>query len=310
MDQCSILLKKTDRQIFFRTCIPDHLLPLSAPVAMPPMNNQERKQLHIRIILGLTLACAAALFFVPPIPQPLEYHHFADSRTLLWIPNFSNLISSLLFLPTAAYGLKLLFDPRNGAKRAHFQSNSEAIPYAAFFVAAALTCFGSAYYHFSPDNASLVWDRLPMTMAFASLLSIVISERINRRAGLILLPFLVLLGFFSVWQWYQSELAGAGDLRLYLMIQFFPFLLIFYMLFFLRTQYSRGNRFGWVLVLYALAKATELFDQQIFDQLIWVSGHTIKHILAALAIFTLAEMLRCRIPINRVQKAVSELDNY
>lgn len=274
------------------------------------MSNPERNQLHIRIMLGMVLFTAIVLIFVPPIAQPLEFHKFADNRTFIGIPNFFDVVSNILFLAAAAYGLKLLFDPRDGKERAHFDAKSEAISYAAFFIASALTCFGSIYYHLAPDNFTLVWDRAPMTIMFGSILAIVISERINRKAGLFLLPLFLLLGFFSIWHWYQSELAGAGDLRIYLAVQFLPVILILYMLFFMPSRYSRGSRFGWVIALYALAKAAELFDRQIFEMQQWVSGHTIKHILAAMAVFALAEMLRCRIPVNRVQKAVSELDDY
>ena len=274
------------------------------------MSLQERNQLHIRVMLGFILLATTILFFVPPIAQPLEFHQFSDNRIFIGIPNFFDVVSNLLFLGAAIYGLKLLFDPREASERAHFDANSEAIPYATFFVASGLTCFGSIYYHLAPENFTLVWDRLPMTMMFGSILAIVISERINRKAGLFLLPLFVLLGFFSIWHWYQSELAGAGDLRIYLMVQFTPIILILYMLFFMPSRYSRGSRFGWIVLLYALAKAAELFDRQIFDMQHWVSGHTIKHILAAMAVFALAEMLRCRIPLNRVQKAVSELDDY
>lgn len=261
-------------------------------------------------MLGFILLAAVILLFVPPIAQPLEFHQFSDTRSFIGIPNFFDVISNLLFLGAGIYGLKLLYDPRDGRERAHFESKSEGIPYATFFIASGLTCFGSIYYHLAPDNFTLVWDRLPMTIMFGSILSIVISERINRKAGLILLPLLVVLGLFSIWHWYQSELAGSGDLRIYLMVQFAPIILILYMLFFIPSRYSRGSRFGWILLLYALAKAAELFDQYIFDMQQWISGHTIKHILAALAVFALAEMLRCRIPVNRIQKAVSELDDY
>lgn len=272
------------------------------------MSMIENRTLHVRIMLGLTLLCSVGLFFLPPIAQPLEYHQFADSRLFLGIPNFLDVFSNLLFLIAGLYGLKLLFDPRHGREKALFESRQEIVAYTLFFAASLLTCFGSVYYHLAPDNASLVWDRLPMTLMFGSFLSIVISERINQRAGFMLLPVLIVLGIFSVYYWYQTELMGAGDLRLYLLVQFFPGILILYMLFFLPSRYSRANRFGWVLVIYALSKVVEFFDRDIFDMQQWLSGHTIKHLLAALAVFVLAEMLRCRISINQVQNIKSELD--
>jgi len=274
------------------------------------MSNSERKLLHIRVMLGATLLFSALLFFVPAIPQPDAYHHFADSRALLGIPNFLDVISNLLLLAAGAYGLKILFDPREGVERAKFEHITEEIPYVTFFAGAVLTCFGSIYYHWAPDNFSLTWDRVPITIIVVSFLVIVINERVSQKAGLVLLPILILLGIFSVALWYMTELVGKGDLRLYLMVQFFPMILILYMLFSMPSRYSRSNRFGWILAIYALAKVAEMLDREIFDALQQVSGHTIKHMLAALAVFALAEMLRCRIPVNKIQKKLSELDNY
>jgi len=274
------------------------------------MSIKENLLFHIKVMVGAILFLSVVMLFVPAIPQPPELHRFADTRTVLGIPNFLDVITNVLLLIAAAYGMKLLFEPRSGRQRAHFEFGSESIAYTVFFIAAGLTCFGSIYYHLSPGNFTLVWDRLPMTILFGSFLSIVVSERVNRQAGLIMLPLLILLGIVSIWQWYQSELAGHGDLRLYLAVQFLPFLLVLYMLFFLPSRYSRGSRFGWVLLLYAVAKVAEVLDHQIFALQQWISGHTIKHILAAMAVFVLAEMLRCRIAINSVNITKSDLDNY
>lgn len=262
-------------------------------------------------MLGITLVCAIALIFVPAIAQPPEFHLFADTRKIIGIPNFLDVVSNILFLAACAYGMKLLFDPRGGRERARFEFGNEVIAYTVFFAAAGLTCFGSIWYHLNPGNFTLVWDRLPMALMFASFLTIVISERANRKAALVLLPVFAAIGIYSVWHWYQSELAGAGDLRLYLMVQFLPFLLVLYMLFFLPSRYSRSNRFAWILLLYAVAKVAEFFDHEIFDLLQgWLSGHTIKHILAAMAVFAMAEMLRCRIPISRLHITKNDLDNF
>ena len=36
--------------------------------------------------------------FVQPIPQPLDYHHFVDGRTLLGVPNFWNVVTNAGFV--------------------------------------------------------------------------------------------------------------------------------------------------------------------------------------------------------------------
>lgn len=275
------------------------------------MTTQETRLFHAKILAGIAFVASVAFLFVPAIIQSPEYHQFADARKILGIPNFLNVISNVLFLAGGFYGLKLLFDPRNGMERANFEFRSERIAYAVFFAGAILTCFGSIWYHLSPDNLTLAVDRLPMTLLFTSFLSIVIAERVHQKIALILLPILVAIGILSVWLWYQGELAGAGDLRLYVAVQFLPLPLVLYMLFFLPSRYSRSSRFGWILLIYVLAKAAEFFDHEVFESLQqWVSGHTIKHVLAAMAVFALAEMLRCRIPINRLKITKRDLDDF
>jgi hypothetical protein len=57
------------------------------------------------IFLGLMAASLAALPLLPPIPQDQDYHHFADTRALLGIPNVWNVISNLPFIAAGAVGL-------------------------------------------------------------------------------------------------------------------------------------------------------------------------------------------------------------
>lgn len=75
-----------------------------------------------------------------------------------------------------------------------------------------LTAAGSAYYHLLPDNERLFWDRLPMTIAFMSLIVAQIVDRISVRAGLALLAPMLLVGVASVVYWLATERAGAGTL--------------------------------------------------------------------------------------------------
>jgi hypothetical protein len=58
-----------------------------------------------------------------------------------------------------------------------------------------------------------------MTIAFMAMVAAIISERISLRAGLWLLPLLLLVGMGSILQWYPSEVRGAGDLRFYTAVQ-------------------------------------------------------------------------------------------
>ena len=113
------------------------------------------------------------------MPQPLSYHAFADCRAIWSIPNFFNVVSNLPFLVGGVAGLAVIW---NGGGR--FIDRREQLPYLVFFLGALLTSLGSAYYHLAPDNPRLVWDRLPMTLGFAGLVSAALAERMDARFGL------------------------------------------------------------------------------------------------------------------------------
>ena len=175
-----------------------------------------------------------------------------------------------------------------------FLNSVERWPYLILSVGVALTCFGSAYYHLAPNNSSLVWDRLPMTLGFMSLLSAMLMERINLRAGSLALAPLLLLGITSVAYWYVSELHGAGDLRLYLMVQFYTLALILLLLWLFPARYTRGGDVVMAMEFYVLAKILEMTDKQIFNFGHIISGHTLKHLAAALGVYWIFRMLNRR----------------
>ena len=145
--------------------------------------------MRTRLIVVFTLLCIVAALLLPAVPQSLEYHHFADRRHLLGIANFLDVASNLGFLIVGVAGLVIVF-----GERARFEFGSERWPYTVFFLGALLTALGSGYYHLAPDNESLFWDRLPMTIAFMGLVSSQIADRIHLRAGVLLLIPMLLLG--------------------------------------------------------------------------------------------------------------------
>jgi hypothetical protein len=161
-----------------------------------------------RALLLITAACVIAAVALPPMPQPLSYHAFADCRTLFGVANSLNVISNLPFLFAGGWGLALIF-----RGRAHFQDAREQLPYLVFFLGALLTCFGSAYYHLAPDNMRLVWDRLPMTLGFSGLVAAAFAERVDLKLGLRSLWLLLALGVFTVLFWYGTERAGCSGHR-------------------------------------------------------------------------------------------------
>jgi len=228
-----------------------------------------------RVLLLVAVAAAAigAMLLVDPIPQDTDYHGFADGRTLLGVPNFWNVASNLPFLLAGGLGLLQARPIVSADLTTHYRLLAAAI---------GLVAFGSGWYHLSPSMPTLVWDRLPMTVAFMALLSAVIADRVSWVAGRALLWPLIVAGIASIAWWVRTEAAGAGDLRPYGLVQFLPMLLIPLMLLMWRGEGLSSRRIWMAFGAYALAKVTEHFDAAIYAA-IGMGGHALKHLLAALA---------------------------
>ena len=229
-----------------------------------------------------------------PSPQDLAYHRMADARPLLGIPNCLNVLSNLPFAFVGLFGLGVVFRRKAGSA-ALFADPWERWPYAILFAGITLTTLGSGYYHLSPDNARLVWDRLPMTFGFMGLLTALLAERVGLQVGRLLFGPLLLLGAGSVVYWYWSEVHHHGDLRLYFLVQYGSLLLVLLLLLLYPARYPGSAYLVVGLGAYAVAKWLEAADQRIFALGQIVSGHTLKHLAAAGAIACLLTMLRARV---------------
>ena len=256
----------------------------------------------LTVLLVVTLGVIVVDLLLPRIPQPQSYHNFADQRSFMGIPNFGDVVSNVPFAIFGVMGLLFwwrLFRTRSHAEpdTKHFLDPRERWPYLIVFIGVLLTAFGSAYYHLEPSNARLVWDRLPMTIAFMAMVAAIIAERISVRTGLWLLPVLVLIGMSSVLVWYRSEVNDVGDLRFYATVQAYSLLFLLVALL-LPPRYTRSSDLAIVAGFYALAKVLETYDKQIFDALGHiVSGHTLKHLAAAGAAYWILRMLQQRRPL-------------
>jgi hypothetical protein len=247
------------------------------------------------VLVAFTIALLVVAALVPRIPQPQSYHDFADQRAWLGIPNFGDVASNLLFAVSGVWGLIFLLGRRG---QELFLDPRERWAYVFLFLGLLLTAFGSAYYHVAPDNARLVWDRLPMTLAFIGLVSAMISERVSVPAGFYLLPLLLLVGASSVVLWWYSEARGAGDLRFYAAVQVYA-VLILPVLLLLPPRYTRSWDFAVVFCFYVMAKIFETADRGIFSlDRHAISGHTLKHLAAGAAGFWILRMLQKRQPIR------------
>ena len=237
-------------------------------------------------VIAFTLLTAAAAFLLPAMPQPLDYHDFADQRDAFGIDNFLDVASNAAFLLAGAAGLFVVF-----SGRARFEFPAERWPSAVFFLGILLTAAGSAWYHLAPDNESLFWDRLPMTIAFMGLVSSQVVERINVRAGLLLLGPMLLVGMASVVYWIATERMGAGNVLPYGLLQGYAVVVLLIMAVLHRSRYTRANDLYFIFGWYVLAKLLELFDGQVLAYSHLVSGHSLKHVAAAAAGFVACGML-------------------
>ena len=232
---------------------------------MPLIPTRPNLALYIAVFLMLALAAFG------PIAQLSDYPHFADQRSLFGIPNAGDVLSNVGFLLVAVYGL-LQWDRAGVAQIGH-------TAYGVFFAAFALTAAGSVWYHLAPDDTRLVWDRLPIALACAALLSAEL-QRALPAAGWALRSLLPLCAFGAAGvAWWHF----TGDLRPYLMIQAAPLLLIPALHWQARSAMGRRTAFVLAIVLYVVAKMFEVADAGALSALGLVSGHTMKHLLAAAA---------------------------
>lgn len=202
-----------------------------------------------------------------PIPQDASYHRFADTRAWLGTPNAADVWSNLPFVIIGIAGLIWL------AQR----TVPQRWMWLVFFGGVTLAGFGSAYYHLHPCDATLVWDRLPMTVAFMSFFAGLIAERGNERVASWLFAPLLAFGVGSVVYWHYTD-----DLRWYGVVQFGPMLGIPVLLAVRPARYLRTSDVWIVLGWYAVAKVLERMDAPVFAALGGVvSGHTLKHFAAA-----------------------------
>jgi hypothetical protein len=240
------------------------------------------EQSHTSILLFLTVGLIVVLCWMPTIGQDSHYHLFADRNTLMGFPNFMNVISNAPFVIIGLIGFLKV------GKITQKEFPKKALMF--FFAGVFLTGFGSAYYHWQPDNQSLLWDRLPMTIAFMSLFSAIISFHMDEWSGEMLLFPLLILGVGSVVYWYGSEVNGYGDLRPYLFVQFYPVIFIPLIAFLFPIKGVAIRLLLPMIGCYVMAKFFEYYDKEIYQWSGMISGHTIKHLFAAMATYPVLRM--------------------
>lgn len=240
-------------------------------VGSPPARLQ-----HQALALSLLAAVAVAIA-LPPIAQWPEYHDFADRRAWLGLPRFGDVVSNLPFSLVGLAGFAWLL----GHGPRAFVQPAERWPWGVFFAGLVLLGPASAYYHLDPDNFGLMIDRLAMGVVFMGWLAVHLAERLGVGLALRAMPWLILLALSSVLYWYASELAGRGDLRAWGYVQFWPVLLVLWLMWRSPARYTGTTAVLAVYAGYALALLAEWLDRPIFVATGILSGHTLKHLIAA-----------------------------
>lgn len=231
----------------------------------------------ILIIIGSLIG----MMLPAPYGQNLAYHNFADARLIVNIPNMMDVITNFAFLLVGILGLIQVIKHRE-----------QFAPYSwiVMFTGISLVSIGSAYYHWNPNNSTLVWDRLPMTIGFMGLFIALLTEYADRRIEKFLLVPAVLIGLISVIYWNYTD-----DLRFYYWVQLVPLLSIPTTMILFKRRHTHASYLLIALICYILAKMSESLDRQIFELLGEnISGHSVKHIIAAIGIYYIVLMVKVR----------------
>lgn len=241
---------------------------------------------------------AAAWLALGPLPQDPAYHMFADLRTSLGglVPRAGDVLTNLAILAAGCYGL---------ARRARFNVAPDERPASDLLILGTfLTAAGSAYYHWDPRNATLVWDRLPMMLVIPPILVLVLADRVNAAYARRALVPLTVFALASVLWWNVSEALGQEDVRLYFMVRVLLVLAVLLLLVFRRSRYTGSGWLVAALVAEGAMITCERLDHQIFALTGGLaSGHNLKHLTVGIAlacVFTWLARRRPRAPTGAV----------
>jgi len=237
-----------------------------------------KRELFLSLLFVSTLI---ALFFIEPIPQDLKYHNFADKRSFFGIYNFFDVTSNLPFLFVGLSGFWYIYQQ---------QEQNISWGWLLFFLSVTLVAAGSSYYHLNPSNETLTWDRLPMSIGFMAIFVLVLADYLHPKLEKWLLVPMCILGIISVVYWHYTD-----DLRLYAWVQFCSLGILAIVILMYRPDSFRTKYLVYAFIFYTLSKVTEYYDVAIYNFTVNVlSGHSIKHVLAAVGVYFFYMVLKHR----------------
>ncbi|CAJ2675212.1 unnamed protein product [Trifolium pratense] len=246
-----------------------------------------RFKITIHRLFGFAFLCSISFFlFSPKIPRSPNYHQFADMRNLLGVPNTLNVITNFPFLVVGVLGLILALEGGFFT----ISSQAEISTWILFYAGILGVAFGSVYYHMKPDNNRVLWDTLPMMVAYSSLFSSLVVERIGQRIGLGCMCALLFAAFTCIV--YERI---YDDIRLCLMFQLILPLAIAAVAYMYPSNYTHSTYWFSSIGIYLLAKLEAVSDKKLYRANNYViSGHSLEHVCLALIPFLLSVMLICR----------------
>ena len=244
-------------------------------------------------LIGIALVLYAVLrFYFGPLPQDQGYHLSADMRFCGPIPRAGDVLTNLAILAAGVAGVALW-------RRVHIAPEERAA-YALLVAGMLLTAVGSAYYHWAPSDARLVWDRLPMMLVLAALLALLLADRVHPAFARVAWWPLALFGAGSVLWWAWTGRRGSDDLLLYLVVRVGAGVAIACLLLLRRGRHSRALWLVAAIALDIVMTIAERLDYEIYAATrMLLSGHNLKHLLAGALQGCILAWLACRQPSHR-----------
>lgn len=225
--------------------------------------------------------------FVGDWDVPDTDHQYADTRPLGPLPNAADVLSNLPLVVIGLIGARrLLTGVRAGT--VVLSNPAEVLPWLVLFLGIAASGVGSTWYHLQPTAERLLWDRGPIALSMAAFIGAALTERVGPREGILTLPVLAVAALLTVGAAYQ------GDLRYYIWLNLVALLVVPLLCRVVGGPYSLTGLWYGAVALYLLAKVAELFDADVYALGQILSGHTLKHLLAAAGIATLVHMVTRR----------------
>ena len=217
-------------------------------------------------------------FIMTPTYVPDSYYEFADVRHALGIPHTGDVLSNGAFAIIAIWRLFMVYRARDRV----VVKPGLALSLTTFFAAVFLVTFGSGYFHLDPGPDRIFLDRLPISLAAGAILATLLIDRWTPSQKGALLTFAATMAFAIAGLWHVT---ATGDLRLYALTQAAPLIvaLVCAMNWNSPQHLIPGWRLLFLALLYAGAKAAEVYDWELFAEFDWLSGHNLKHLLAASA---------------------------